>query len=286
MSEQTGARGPQPARRTPYELVFGAAEIEEHLFARIRTEAAAQGVDPRYPERFAFLSTAGEVVRELVPGDTPPEALEQYRALLHQGYNFWVHGKPLYLVEPALARYLVEGAPGLEGWAPALPAPACYVQLPQNLFWGSISPDTPPEPLDGFFLTAAEADDPAGAPVLRLEALGVLGVRRDRAGFSVIPFSTEVGPGVPAPWEAPGRESGRDFETVLPGGELQGYYSVLTTTEALKLLARVLWYLDRYPDDAREELPAEHRADDRPGSPPRSLLPYRRLTLGRGTTGG
>jgi hypothetical protein len=78
--------------------------------------------------------------------------------------------------------------------------------------------------------------------------LMVLGLRRARAGFSVIPFATEAGPGIPATWaEAPGREGAKDFANILPGGEMAGLYSILTTTEALKLLARALWYVEAHP---------------------------------------
>lgn len=224
-------------RRTPYDLVFGDGEIESAVFPRIRAEAEERGVDARDPERFGFLSVVGDAIRAVVPEEVDAEALEQYRALFLQGYNYWSHGKRLYAVEPAVARYLVEAAPAMVGWAPALPGPALYLQLPANLFWGSISPEAAPEPVDGFFVTGSGDDG-------RIEALAVLGIRRDRAGFSVVPF----GAGDSAEWlSAPGREGGRDFENVLPGGELSGLYSILTTTEALKLVGRILWYVDRHP---------------------------------------
>ena len=59
--------------------------------------------------------------------------------------------------------------------------------------------------------------------------------------------SPVAGPGIPAIWaETPGRDGARDFDNILPGGEMAGLYSILTTTEALKLLARALWYLDTH----------------------------------------
>ena len=274
-------------RRTPYELVFGEAEFEGAVFPRIRAEAEAQGVDTRVAERFGFLSLAGDVIRSIVPEETPPEALEQYRALFHQSYNFWSYGKRLYVVEPAIARYLVEAAPSTESWEPVAPHPALYLQLPPNLFWGSIATGTPPEPVDGFFVTQADETDAAGVDFRRIEVLAVLGIRRDRAGFSVIPFSTEAGPGIGVEWmSAPGRDAGSDFENVLPGGEIGGLYSIVTTTEALKLVGRLLWYLDAYPADVVPETAAERRALDRPASAPRTRIPYLRLTLGHRGEGG
>lgn len=239
MSERAG--GSAGARRTPYELVFADGEIETAVFPRIRAEAAARSVDTRHPARFGFLSVVGDAIRAVVPEEVEPDALDQYRALFLHGYNFWSYGKRVYAVEPAVARYLVEAAPRMEGWLPIVPHPALYLQLPPHLFWGSISPESPPEPLDGFFITQAGEGG-------HLEALAVLGIRRDRAGFSVIPVSAEAGPGIPAEWlTAPGRESGRDFDNVLPGGEISGLYSILTTTEALKLVGRILWYIDTNP---------------------------------------
>ena len=229
-------------RRTPYDLVFGDGEIEAAVFPRIRAEAAQRGVDTRRPDRFSFLTIVGDAIRAVVPDELDADALDQYRALFLHGYNFWSYGRRLYTVEPAVARYLVEAAPRMEGWVPILPHPSLYLQLPANLFWGSISPQSPPEAVDGFFVTQAEEGG-------RLEALAVLGMRRDRAGFSVIPFGAEAAPETAGEWlTAPGRASGREFENVLPGGELSGLYSILTTTEALKLVGRILWYLETSPE--------------------------------------
>ncbi|HEU4562177.1 MAG TPA: hypothetical protein VFS20_30390, partial [Longimicrobium sp.] len=164
------------------------------------------------------------------------------------------------------------------------PAPSVYVQLPPKLFWASIATDIPPEPVDGFFVTVADESDPLGGAYQELNVLMVLGLRRGRAGFSVIPFETEVGPGIPAIWaDTAGREGGaRDFENILPGGEMAGLYSILTTTEALKLLARTMWYVDQHPNDVETLPAAERRAEERPGQVPLSRLPFNRIRLSGG----
>lgn len=261
MSDTSAADGGDfggDARLTPYEIAFGGAGFDAGVFPRLRAEADERGVEAAVRERFAFLSVVGEALRELVPPDAPPEALEQHRALLFHAFNFWRFGRRVYLLDAPVARFLVEAAPMLAGWGFALPYPSVYLQLPANLFWASVAPDATPEPVDGFFVTAAVADDPLGPPYQRLEALMVLGVRRDRAGFSVIPFGTEVGSGIAAVWaEASGREGGSDFENVLPGGEIAGLYSILTTTEALKLLARAFWYVHAHPADVIPQTPPE-----------------------------
>lgn len=270
----------EPGRRTPYELVFG-EPFEARTFPDILKEATERGVEPRDAERFGFLSLAADAVRSVVPADAPPEALDQYRSLLYHAFNFWRYGKRVYLLDPPLARYLVEAAPSLEGWELEMPYPSIYLQLPRNLFWGSISPDSTPEPVDGFFVSATDGTDGLGKPYRRLEVLVVLGIRRDRAGFSVIPFSTEAGPGIAREWASgEGRDTGDDFENVLPGGEIQGLYSILTSTEVLKLLARALWYTVTYPADVEVEAAVERPTEVPPGSPPRPRLPYHRVRLG------
>jgi hypothetical protein len=272
------------ARRTPYELVFQPEEFEASLFPRIRDEAAARGVNALRADQFGFLSEVGDTLRALVPPDAPPEALEQYRALLFQAFNFWRFGKRVYVLEPSLARYLVEAAPGLRGWEVELPHPTVYVQLPANLFWSSIATDIPPEPVDGFFVTASEGVDGLERPFRRLDVLAVLGIRRNRAGFSIIHFDTAVGRGIATVWaETPGRDEGEDFDSVLPGGEMARLYSVLTTGEILKLVARALWYVDTTPEGVRRERVAD--AADRQASPPPPRLPFFRVSLDTGAEG-
>jgi hypothetical protein len=266
---------------TPYEIAFGEVGFEDRVFTRILAEAEEHGEDPAVRERFAFLSLAGDAARDMVPPEAGAEAMEEYRALLYHALNFWRFGRRTYVLEPALARYLVEAAPVLDGWALKLPSPSLYVQLPPKLFWASIATDVPPEPVDGFFATVADGRDPMGGAYQELNVLMVLGLRRGRAGFSVIAFDTEVGPGIPATWtDAPGREGAKDFENILPGGEIAGLYSILTTTEALKLLARSMWYVANHPADVDPLPAAERRADERPGQVPLSRLPYHRVRLG------
>ncbi len=275
------------ARLTPYELVFEEPAMEGRTFPAILAEAEAQRVDPSHPERFAFLSRAGEAVRGVVPPDASPDATEQYRMFLYHAFNFWRFGKRVYVLEPAVARYLVEAAPDLRGWELRLPAESAYVQLPANLFWASVSPDVPPEPVDGFFVCCADCEDAGGEPFETLEVLMALGIHRQRAGLSLIHFDTEVGPGIPAAWnEAAVREEGRDFESVLPGGDMAGLYSILTVPEALKLVGRALWYVDRHPGHVAGHGPAERREHERPGSVPLSRLPFHRVSLDEADGGG
>jgi hypothetical protein len=275
---------PEPTRVTPYELAFGEAGSESRLFSAIEAEMESVGVDASHFDQFSMLRATTRAVHELVPAETPSEAAEQHRSILFHAFNFWRFGRRLYLLEPAAARYLVEAAPVVSGEDLAVPYRALYVQLPANLFWASIAPDVPPEPVDGYFVTAAPAKDTHDAPFVHLYALMVLGIRRNRAGFSVIPLEAEIGSDLPLEWlNVPGREAGRDFDNLLPGGELTGMYSILTTVEALKLLMRALGYIVDNADEVTWEDAMELRADDRPGSVRFSRLPFYRVTL-RGDT--
>jgi hypothetical protein len=268
------------ARLTPYELVFDGEGIEGRTFPAILEEAEAQGVDPAHPERFVFLTRVSEAVREVVPAEASPDALDQYRIFFYHAFNFWRFGKRTYVLEPAVARYLVEAAPELRGWELALPAESVYVQLPPNLFWASVAADAQPEPVDGFFACCARRTDAGGEPYDTLEVLMVLGIHRQRAGLSLIHFDTEVGPGIPATWtEGPGRDEGADFGSMLPGGEMAGLYSVVTITEALRLVGRALWYVDAHPGHVERHETAERRAAERPGAAPLSRLPFHRVSL-------
>jgi hypothetical protein len=285
-AESEAPREPRPQGGpylTPYELAFGEAGFENRTFPSVLAEAEEHGEDPAHRERFGFLTIAADAARELVPPEAPPEAGAEYLALFYHAFNFWRFGRRCYVLDAPLARYLVEAAPSLTGWNLTLPHPSVYIQLPPKLFWASIAVDVPPEPVDGFFATLASGNDPLGLPYHDLQVLMVLGLRRGRAGFSIIPFDTEVGPGIPAVWaETPGREGARDFENILPGGEIRGLYSILTHAEALKLLARALWYIDTHSEDVVPMTAAERRAEDRPGSVPLSRLPYFRVGLSGG----
>lgn len=284
-----GGDAPQPAagaagaaRLTPYELAFMDGDFESRVFPNIQSEAEGRREDPARLERFSFLGTSGDSIRDIIPPGAPPEMLEEYRALFYHAFNFWRFGRRLYVLDPAVARYLVEGAPKLEGWAFTAPFDSLYLQLPPNLFWASIGTDVPPEPVDGFFVTVSQGADPLGIPFTDVQALMVLGIHRMRAGFSVIPFDTEVGAGIPPVWTEPGRDAGMDFENVLPGGEMAGLYSILTTAEALKLIARALWYVETHTEDVTTAPAPERRSADRPGSPPLSRLDFHRVRLGGG----
>jgi len=269
----------EPTRVTPYELAFGEAGMEEHLFVAIEAEVDAGGIEATRLDRFTLIPAAERALRDLVPEEAPPEATEQHRVVLFHAFNFWRFGRRFFLLEPEVARGLVDDPPPIGPDKLPVPHPAFYVQFPANLFWASIAPDTPPEPVDGFFVTAFDGTDPLGDPFRHLHALMILGIRRNRAGFSAISLETESGPRISTDWlEQQARDGGSDFENVLPGGEMQGMYSILTIGEAQKLLGRALGEMDARRDEIVLEEPMERRSAERPNSVRYSRLPCYRFS--------
>lgn len=258
MTESTG-------RLTPYELVFGDAEVfESERFPEIREEIEKRGAGTADPDAFVLLGTVGSLLRDIMPEeDLPKEArselFRRHGRLLHQAYHFWAFGRRAFAVDRPVIRYLVETSPRVGDWRLRPPAPAGYLQLPRHLFWGRIEPDAPPEPIDGFFWTMIGTEAAEDPPYARLDLLLALGMRPGRPGFASIDVGAPLDAGeedgdggdddAPVHWaHADARPGGADFENVLPGGEIEGLYAITTPTEALKLASLCFWYIDRHPE--------------------------------------
>ena len=84
-------------------------------------------------------------------------------------------------------------------------------------------------------------------------------MRDGRAGFSAVALDALPVAHAKAWATEQIRDDGTDFESALPGGEIDQLYSIETAGEALKLLARVHAYLDASPEalGEREVAPAE-----------------------------
>jgi len=258
------------ARITPYELLLPEEDFADRCFPLIREEAKERKADLSDPERFAFLSQAGAVLREIRGEEDDPRLIHQFGILLFHAFHFWQEGQPFFQMETGVLRYLVEAGPKVGDWAPSLPGPAGYVQLPQHLFWVPGGEDSPPESLDGFFWSAADGE--------RLSLLIVMGIRKDRPGLSVVPL-----PALPllaaGEWAAMQvRPDGRDFHSSLPGAELENLYALDAGAEAVKLAMRVFWYLDVFPASVAEGIQGPEEGD----GPRPSRLGSRRIVLWEG----
>lgn len=231
-------------RLTPYELVFRTGEFESKTFPRILEEVGLRGTDPSSPERFLVLESVSAVLRELTGDAAGADVYGWYGALLYQAWHFWRFDRRVFAIEEPLARRLVDATSLVGRWELTPPHPAGYVQLPRHLFWARVEEGATPEPVDGFFWTMPGREDPETPPYDRLDVLLVLGMRPGRPGFGTIPIGVELGGEPAGHWaDADARPGDVDFANILPGGELHGWYGLVTELEALKLVSRIFRYV-------------------------------------------
>ncbi len=231
-------------RVSPFEMGLPDGEFARECFGLIAEEIESREADGWDPGAFLLLGQVGRAVRELREGEGGAELLRTMGAFLFHAFHFDRARRPLYEIEKGAARYLVESNPVPEGWDRSLPAPSGYLRLPEYLFWTRPDEEGPAEAVDGIFWTAS-----SGAS---LSLLVVTGMRPDRAGFSVIPLDPVPMADAGAWIERPARDEGVDFETTLPGGELDRLYSLETAGEVLKLAARALGYIQTVPGAVAE----------------------------------
>ncbi|MEE8115936.1 MAG: hypothetical protein V3T28_02410 [Gemmatimonadales bacterium] len=205
-------------RLHPFEFVF--AEFAREHFPAIQKEAPDPNVDLG---TMARLPAAQNALRVLgVPdADASAPAVGEYLALLFATYRFWTAGRPSLSVgktrlEEVLAHPPIDHR--------AIPDGACYIQLPERLFWATIGEDAPHEPVDGMFVigNAARRD---------LTVVAVLGFRAGREGFSQVTVAASVAEIAAA--ETTLRTP--PFAPVMEGGAEAGFHSVTSEAELLHL---------------------------------------------------
>ncbi|MGH7505185.1 MAG: hypothetical protein ACRELX_06025 [Longimicrobiales bacterium] len=276
-----------PPRRTPYELVFRDGGLEYEALPAIAQEAESRNVDPADPERFLMLAESGKALRRMRPDSadsTPGTAVAQYGALLFHGFHFWRAGEPLFVVAEDALRTLLASPPEVGAWTLDPPASAGYLQLPRHRVWLPAAGEGAPEPIDGFFWTTTSPANVAGGdPTFMLHLALVIGVRPGRPGFGVVELSSPLPPPPVAHWaDVAARDAGRDFENILPGGEIEGLFALTSVAEALRL-ASLLFHFAR-DDRVSASIDAPEAAAPAPHSFPPTALAYRRITLA-GTDG-
>jgi hypothetical protein len=264
---------------TPYELAFGEERFEDEKFPAIRTEAEVRNVDTGERERVLMLGAAGSMIRELGPEDAdvetagdsrlpPPDAVRDYGALLFQAYRFWENGRRLLAIDDAALRMLLARAP-IGDWHFVAPYPAGYLQLARHLVWARIADGAPPEAIDGFFWSIATPDTNAAG---QIEIVLALGMHPGRPGFSVMEAAAPLPAAAPGHWgDIDARPDGKDFDNILPGGELRGLLAVTSTPELLKLVSRIFHYIDASPASLRPVQPGQEQAEGEHALPPSAL---------------
>ncbi|CAN5694912.1 hypothetical protein BH23GEM9_BH23GEM9_21410 [soil metagenome] len=250
MHEPEEMRARSGGRVTPYELVFGGDTFDESRFELLREQVDAHGAAT--PTALFMLPAAGELLRDLLPGEdgnaTHSEVVAQVSALMFHAFRFWRHGRIIRTLPEAETRALLDSGQPIGEWLLRTPAPAGYVQLPRNLLWARVADDAAAEPVDGFFWSSPTSDE--GLRGERLDLLVCLGVRRGRPGVSIMDVSIESAGPLQHWADVEARPGGHDFANVLPGGELQGYHSLMTQAEVLKLASRCFHHLDNETDGA------------------------------------
>lgn len=262
-------QNPGAARRTPWELVFGDAEFETEHFPAIDEELESRGA-ANDPGAFVMLASVGRMLRALrppradEPGGPGHDAVLHYGALAWQAWQFRVHGTRVYTLDAALLDRLI-GAGPIGPWTFEAPHPAAYLQLPRHRVWVELESGSAPEPVDGFFWTAARA---------RLDIVLCTGLRRGRPGMGVVEVTAALPAEAPGHWgDIEAREDGSDFANILPGGELERLYALTNAAEALKLVSRIFRHAAR-PGAVGEPVGASPGADaDSPHALPPSALP-------------
>lgn len=258
------------ARFTPYELLLPDAEFPERHFPGIGAEAGERGTDTGNPAAFVMLGAAQGALAELREEDTGPGAAHDHGAVLFFVYHMWRTGGGVVLVRQGTLRGLLRGGGGpatMRGkplWTEELRGGAGYVQLPQHLVWLEDAHGGPPESVDGFFWVG----DAAAALHLAL----VAGMRSDRPGYSVVSVPPQPLDALPGWASGPSREDGHDFETSLPGAELDGLLGLGTPAEVFKLAALVLGLMSREHPDAHPPREAEATVKPRPSALPFATL--------------
>jgi hypothetical protein len=223
-------------RATPFAFAFG--EIEPR-FPAIAEALQQGGVAATDRDRFVLLEPVGRLLREIVPKEAGADALEAHVLLLHHAYLFWTAEQHVYQIsDQTLARAVVEPRVTTR-----LPHAAQYLQLPELRMWGSPHDGSPPEPLDGMFVSeAGPAEDG------EIAVLAIFGMRPDRPGFSAVGLDGRADPDDPAAGEieiAAARDDGSaPFAPKLAGGTAAGLYSVASAGELLLLTCRLLTLLD------------------------------------------
>ena len=229
-------------RPTPVDFAFG--DIAPRRFPAIREALKQDGKDPTDRDSFTLLEPVGRLLREIMPedagGEGGPDALEAHVLLLHHAYLFWAAAGHVYPIAESTLRRAI----GHQQITTRLPHPAQYLQLPELRVWGAPNPASPPEPLDGMFVSAGP--EPAAVGVL-----AIFGMRPDRPGFSAVGLEGRADADDPDGSEIE-IEAARDdgsaaFGPTLAGGTAAGLFSIANAGELLLLTCRLLALLDSAP---------------------------------------
>ena len=203
-----------PPRVHPYAVVFG-----NGIDARFGAIRAAVDSD-RSLDVFLAAAPTVELLHDLRPDAGLGDAIDDFVAFVHAAFWYWCDGLLNVEFDADATRQLC--APSGVAPPPGGPPQATkYIQVAPHLVWGQPVPDSPFEPLDGWFLVPA----PGG-----VRMVACFGVHPARPGLSVTAADLDSLADL-------GRADRTEpFSPTMPGGERAGLYAVTTVAE-LQLLA-------------------------------------------------
>jgi hypothetical protein len=207
---------------------FGLDDNVLRMFEAVRDALVKDNVDPF--DRDAFLMHRSVV--ELVHGGRPAggfgHAIDEFAALIHLIFLFWLDGQKVVLLdegglEDVMSRPVRSGSlPRAERGGQTVRQVA-FIAVRGRRIWGTPT-EAGPEPLDGWY--AARRDD-------RLMVAAQFGGRPDRDGATIVAVDGPEPIGLV-------REDGTAlFAPTLPGGARAGLYSLTGMEELLALAWRV-----------------------------------------------
>ena len=198
----------------------GLDETMRSMFGSIRIALEKDGVDPF--DRDAFLMHRSVV--ELIHGGRPTgavgEAIDEFAALTHLFFLFWLDGEHLIVLDESTLEAIMSGPIRSDAQTDRH---AVFIGLGPRRIWGSPTASGP-EPLDGWY--AARRGD-------RLMVAAMFGSRPDREDVSIVATAG------PEPVGLAREDGGALFSPTLPGGAQAGLYSLTGMEELLALAWRV-----------------------------------------------
>lgn len=268
-------------RRTPFERLLPDPDFPTRHFDAIEAEAEERGLGLDDPGAFAMLEATGAAVEELRKPGADASATHTHAVLLFHAFHLQRSGASHGLVSTGAARWAVEaeldpaptegdkaGSGGLvEAGGLTGDGSARYWQLPHHLFWIRVDEDAAPTSLDGIFRTVTGD---------RVHVLGAMNVFDGAPGFDILPVPPAPLADLPGWATIEGRiddDSSTDFESSMPGADLEALYELRTVGELLKLLSRI----ERLASADGTLVSETHEEGD--GGPSPSSLAHERLVL-------
>ena len=199
---------------------FGLDENALRMFEAVRDALAKDNVDPFDRDAFLMHRSAVELIHGGRPTGEVGDAIDEFVALIHLVYLFWLDGQQVIEVGNDALDEVMRGVERSDGQTVRR---CVFASVPRRKIWASPT-EAGPEPLDGWYV-ARRGD--------RLMVAAQFGRRPDRDGWTIVAVDGPEPVGL-------AREDGTAlFAPTLPGGARAGLYSLTGMEELLALAWRV-----------------------------------------------